>query len=237
MSAVLRSRCCGKADIAVCGYEVYDGVLDRKRILDVHGLKEETLLSAEALNRLICGKLPQSVWNKIYKASLWKEIRFPEGYVYEDIRTTYRILEKANTIQTLPDLLYKHRKRQGSITMTDSAKNIQDRFLAFQELKKYVCDHTPAVFSERSRDLFLDSKLRSEELFCAEAMADPDHPGSFWISCRNRVLTERRTKCRPKSLKSLLAHGMFLICPRFIPPIRNAYRFCKKIIRYSRIRK
>ncbi len=35
-------------------------------------------------------------WNKLYKASLWKEIRFPKGKIHEDEATTYRIFDKAS---------------------------------------------------------------------------------------------------------------------------------------------
>lgn len=33
-------------------------------------------------------------WNKLYKASIWKEIRFPKGKIHEDEATTYKLFDK-----------------------------------------------------------------------------------------------------------------------------------------------
>ena len=33
-------------------------------------------------------------WNKLYKATLWKDVRFPKGKIHEDEATTYRIFDK-----------------------------------------------------------------------------------------------------------------------------------------------
>ncbi len=35
-------------------------------------------------------------WNKLYKASLWKDVRFPKGKIHEDEATTHRIFDKIN---------------------------------------------------------------------------------------------------------------------------------------------
>ena len=56
------------------------------------------------------------VWNKLYKKELFDEIRYPEGFVYEDIGTTHKLIYRAIRIVRIGDELYYHRYRNGSIS-------------------------------------------------------------------------------------------------------------------------
>ena len=63
-------------------------------------------------------------WNKIYRKELFNIIRYPEGKLFEDIETTYKIFKTANRIAYLQEPLYYYRVREGSITKTKfSVKN------------------------------------------------------------------------------------------------------------------
>lgn len=57
-------------------------------------------------------------WNKLYRASLWKGIRFPAGRIYEDILTIPRILEKATKIRGIRQGTYYYCMRNASIAHT-----------------------------------------------------------------------------------------------------------------------
>lgn len=59
-------------------------------------------------------------WNKLYKRNLFDGIRYPEGYVYEDLATTHRIIHKAERIYQCEEKLYYYRERRGSITKSSS---------------------------------------------------------------------------------------------------------------------
>lgn len=52
---------------------------------------------------------------KIYKNDVFNEIRFPVGYYYKDVATTYKTLEKAENITVIDCPLYAYRKRCNSI--------------------------------------------------------------------------------------------------------------------------
>ena len=52
---------------------------------------------------------------KLYKAYLWKDRRFPIGKLYEDLLTTYYLVEKINRIAILETPVYLYRQRQASI--------------------------------------------------------------------------------------------------------------------------
>lgn len=78
---------------------------------------------------MLYGKLKSSfAWNKIYRRELFDDVRFPEGYTYEDIPVAYRIFYKSAKLWYIDDILYHYRTRDGSITSTKTHKNENDRY-------------------------------------------------------------------------------------------------------------
>lgn len=58
---------------------------------------------------------------KIYKRSLFSNIKFPENqFIYEDLAISYQILNKASTISIYDDYLYCYYIRQGSMSHGNS---------------------------------------------------------------------------------------------------------------------
>lgn len=89
------------ADMVVCGFSYHSIENGRLSLSTASGhwpYRDETISSREALNRLATGKLDISVWNKLYRSHLWKDIRFPDGHVYEDCHVCYRILLRCELI-------------------------------------------------------------------------------------------------------------------------------------------
>ncbi len=136
----------------------------------------------EALCALIDGKMNVHVWNKIYRRYLWDEIRFPDGHVYEDMLTTYKIMNRTRKLYMLDEVLYQKRIRRGAITMSFSEKNIMDRILAFSMRDRYIQDHIQGIFSKEQL-LYLEkiklrqlmdmyyrysARMNSEKMFSAE---------------------------------------------------------------------
>lgn len=81
-------------------------------------------------------------WNKLYKASLWKDIRFPKGKIHEDEATTYKIYDIAKKGVYIHKALYGYFSAPGSITRARfNLKRLQwldaldDRIAYFEEKK------------------------------------------------------------------------------------------------------
>ena len=78
------------------------------------------LNSIEALNRIHNDNLDICVnsvvvWNKLYKISLFNDIRYPIGKIHEDEYTTYKLFHKAKKIISSNKKLYGYVQRQSSI--------------------------------------------------------------------------------------------------------------------------
>lgn len=83
-------------------------------------------------------------WNKLYRAELFSEIRFPCGRVYEDIATTYQVAALSERIINLPDVLIHYRIRKSSISRSRSMKNLTDHWWAHQKRYQDLREKCPA---------------------------------------------------------------------------------------------
>ncbi len=71
----------------------------------------------ESLYHLLNNKrITSSAWGKLYKSSLFSDIRFPEGRIYEDIPTTYKTFLLGEKIVYTSARLYKYLYRASSIS-------------------------------------------------------------------------------------------------------------------------
>lgn len=160
------------ADIVECG--IFREYSDRteentKRTLDLTGV--------EAIHALLQGEIFNTVWNKLWHRKTLENIRFPEGRVYEDIATTYRILIGSNRVCSVAESKYHHRRRPGSISNSRSLKCFADNWFSNKEryefLQKIIDEKEKwkilewcALAAVRTQILFYDSALGDRNAFC-----------------------------------------------------------------------
>ena len=73
------------------------------------------------------------VWNKLYKASLFNDIRFPVGKQHEDEFVTHRVLWSAASFSSVSQPLYFYRQRSNSIMGSGFNAGTQDAFEALEQ--------------------------------------------------------------------------------------------------------
>lgn len=83
-------------------------------------------------------------WNKLYRAELFKDIRYPYGKIHEDEFTTYKIIELCNKIVYTDEILYYYVQRKDSIThlILDERRLLclnayQERMELYQQKARY----------------------------------------------------------------------------------------------------
>ena len=107
------------ADIAICGYKEVD---DNDAVIKVcNADKEQSYTSKEAIRELAKdGVMKSYLWNKLFKHSLFKDIKFPENLMFgEDLCTTYKLFLNAKLISCGSQIKYFYVKHSGSITNQD----------------------------------------------------------------------------------------------------------------------
>lgn len=101
---------------------------------------EVKLLSSEDLLCMIyedeIHNLSFVTWNKLYHKSLFTDIRYPVGRLYEDEFTTYKLIFLAQKCAVVFEQLYIYRIRENSI-MTSSRKRGVDCLRAVRESMKF----------------------------------------------------------------------------------------------------
>lgn len=102
-----------EAQMAICGMYLVTG--RRRKIRSVS--KDEVLSRGEALRELSRnGKIQNYVCSQMTERKLMEGIRFPDGRNFEDILTTYRVMERAERVLLLKEPKYNYLQRKGGIT-------------------------------------------------------------------------------------------------------------------------
>ena len=137
-------------DIAICRYTVHRTVgsmLQSDGDLSIPSIKCGSYNRISSLQALADGTMNPNVWNKLYRSKLWENVRFPEGHVYEDIDTMYRVMNLCERIYLIDERLYMRRIRPGSITGSKTQKYISDRILAESHFTLFIKAHSPEIYT------------------------------------------------------------------------------------------
>lgn len=160
-----------QADLVMFGYQQ---ILDNQKN-NGHNQSIETVSNGfrtreEAIDLTFRG-YGTVAWNKIYHRSLFKDITYPEGQLFEDTATTYKLIWNASRIYCMSTVLYYYLQRSDSITMKRiTRKIIHEQFkVCWQE----CCDLSTLGFESEE---FLRFKLTTALTYCIKSpinFADP----------------------------------------------------------------
>ena len=133
-------------NIAVCPYSIIRG----EKIINIgNGYKSELLSTAGSLSRMLLEQgFTVSAYAKLYRKSLFNDISYPEGKVYEDNATTYKLFLKCNEIAYNNKSIYNYCIRSNSITTKSfSIKNI-DYITITDSACNEILKHYPSLEDE-----------------------------------------------------------------------------------------
>lgn len=195
-------RCLKKydADVAMCSYAVTASVeLDESIFKASRDETVEVCDRRELLNNLYDANHKDATyfivsWNKIYKASLWQDVRFPKGRIHEDEATTYKIYDRAQKG------VYLHRPLYGYFTAPSSIT--RDRFNIKRLQWMDALDDRIAYFEDKTEQLNEEGKQETEFLekqiaCCKRARADASI--HYYYPLKEELPTERKAVKRLKS--------------------------------------
>lgn len=123
-----------QADMAICSFQdIEENEMPLYAKYDAQG-KEYCFEKENIMNQLQSRNLLTVVaWNKIYKARLFENIRYPKGYIHEDEFVIHKLLHLCTRTVYTEEKLYYYRKRGDSIMGNISPKKIQDIYLAYED--------------------------------------------------------------------------------------------------------
>nr|WP_296455529.1 glycosyltransferase [uncultured Acetatifactor sp.] len=105
------------------------------QILPVLRETESEFTIRDCIENILKNRTGSQICLKLYRSSLFSDIRFPEGRNYEDIGTCYKLLLKADSILHIDSEYYIYNiTNASSITKRVDIKNLTDMYSSVNEL-------------------------------------------------------------------------------------------------------
>ena len=86
-----------------------------------------------------------SAWGKIYYSQLFDGVRYPVGKLYEDIPTTYLLVEKTDNIAVIPNVDYYYFQRKQSISKSSFNERKMDAVVNMARFRDFIIEYYPAL--------------------------------------------------------------------------------------------
>ena len=207
-----------KADISVCGFSH-----EKEGMKSKYEKKEytETYDSQKALKKMIDLKANFSVcaWNKLYKKKLFDNIKYPKGCIYEDVATTYKVIDRANKIVYTSKSLYNYCFNEKSITKTEEFNDREMvRIKHANEMCEYIIKRYPSLENE-----YVAYQI-SQYIAVINVMLKCGKDEVIMIEKIKKFAKENCSKALQSSLKLEKKIQIFIFCYMF-----NFYKFLFRI--------
>lgn len=131
-------------DIAQCAYkrcqcDCIDSIKQGLSRINEFTVYTESKMSAYLRNKIIS----TVSWGKIYKKSLFNEIRFPVGRLHEDVFTTYKLIHRADSVAVTNYIGYIYRINENSITTSKFSPQKLDSIYGKIECAEFIEKNYP----------------------------------------------------------------------------------------------
>lgn len=93
-------------------------------------------------------RVGMEMWNKLYNAELFDNVRFPKGKIFEDQATQYKLIFQTDAVSYINKSLYFYLKRSNSITTQKYTDREHQRFEMVNGMVDYVKDNHKNIVSE-----------------------------------------------------------------------------------------
>ena len=170
-----------------------------------------SILEGEEIGNFMC--------NKLFKTEIFALIRFPLGKKYEDMRTLYKLAERALRISIVPLPLYHYVVREQSITGSFSRDSAKELLAAGDEVYRYVMKQYPALEKQcrryrQSQRIITVNALSKAGIFWGD---------DLWNESRNYILTHWRDL---KGIRKKFLFSAWMI--RLAPALYGRLQFERK---------
>lgn len=147
-----------KADVVVANYTIVGNYQTKAKAKEIE--KDYCATGIDIAKAIIRDEYPKNfAWGKLYKSYLFNNMRFPEGRLYEDVPTIYKVVAKSNFVYCLSESLYFYEMGRpnnitSELTSTKAIKSYKDGMIncverisffeqhpEFQDMKPIVKEH------------------------------------------------------------------------------------------------
>ena len=148
------------SDIVICDYykvNEYDIKKYEKMKSNNKDIKVENINNIDAIERIITRDTKIVVaWNKIYKRSLFDNLRYKEGVICEDEFLAHRIFYKCNKVSIINQKLYYYIQRKGSIINSPFSPKDFDKIYAIKDRVDFLNEKKITNLIDKAEKSFMD---------------------------------------------------------------------------------
>lgn len=210
-------------DIICCGTFLVRG--EKKKFRSAYN-SDKIFNKNEAIIEILNGNLDNSAADKVYKRSLFKDIRYPKGRVYEDVATTYKLVYLADKVGYLKKPYYYYYKRKGSIVASAfNSKSRNDCFIGYKERFEFAVKNNINCIEE-TKLLAVETALSTLTAFYAN---HEDIKSERFIDVKNFLVKNNNLTLKHK-LK--LKHKILLFSNSKMGIIHKIYAYLSKLGKY-----
>lgn len=158
--SLVENRC----DIATCKYII----VTESSVRSITPLSNASsiYIGEDALEQMLLQKnLTHSAWGKLYDIKLFEHIRYPVGYNYEDLGTTYKLFSKSSKVVINSFIGYRYLLRNNSIMSSHFNEAKMDILNFAQQQLKYVTEYHPRIIRAAEYRLFVEAVVTLGALF------------------------------------------------------------------------
>ena len=181
---------------------------DDKKALNTHrsGLETGVYRSETVLRERLLGNIACYAWNKLYAHELWKDVRFPEGELWEDDAVIHEVIDECENIAVIHDVLYYKHNRIGSLTGNALAER-RDKYWVFVQRRRrynYIRERHPEMLAIENRQLCGAAVLWAASLV-EQGDVEKAREISQWL--RGLKLPARDLPARTRAARALLGYS------------------------------
>ena len=187
-----------QADVSVCGHRKVTEAVPFQEV----GLAADVLSGGDFVRMGLTGQIQNRVWllwDKLFRAECFADIRMPEGRINEDNATVYRVLYEAERVAFCDEALYFYFYNESSTVNQRFRRKHLDWLLVPEEMIEYFSEKQDEVLVDRCRKMYLSAL---EDMFrkVKANLNDPDLEKELKNKLRAMVREEK--KRYPITMKS-----------------------------------
>lgn len=166
-----------------------------------------------------------AAWSKLYRADLFKDIRFPVGKLSEDLYVMYKIFELAEKVVYVPNRYYNYVQRQNSIS--HNIRINHDFEYAAKAQMEYLEEKYPEM-KTIGRTAYVSAVLTVYDFYIKSGKKCPEQVlKHFNDVVSSNIDYVRKAKFLSKVKKIQI--GLFLLSPAAYKAVFKIYRSIKRV--------
>lgn len=148
------------SDIVICDYYKIneDNIKKYEKVkLKNKDIRVENINNFDSIEKVLTvGEKFIIACNKIYKRSLFDNLRYKEGVIYEDEFLAHRILYKCSKVSVINQALYYYVQRKGSIVNSEFSSKKFDKVYAIKDRVDFLKEKNLIKLKEKAEKSFID---------------------------------------------------------------------------------